>query len=267
MTARQQRRLQQKLARKAEKKAQRTPPAAHTEPEALATLNNEPHAPATPRISEAKLLANRANAQLSMGAVTPEGKAVVSQNATKHGLTGKFKVLPSESQSDFDRLLAGLLRSESPVGEDEVEMVHQMAEALWLSRRAVRLQNDCFAALESGTPEEQRPAHKSLALYLRYQTAHDRTFFRFSAELRKRHNERARAQRGFVSQQYKEAAERRRQELHEARQALQKTKQQGQEIRNRLAAAKCVALELRNRAAKSGSEVASNSEMCVAAAA
>jgi hypothetical protein len=215
-------------------------------------------------ISEQKLTANRANAQLSTGAITGAGKAIVSQNATKHGLTGKFKVLPSESQSEFDEMLAAFLRSESPVGDDEIEMVHQMAEALWLSRRCVRLQNDCFAALESGTVErtadlgrcarlqleQQLAAHKSLLLYIRYQTTQDRTFSRYLTELRKRRNERARAERGFVSQKHKEAADRRREETHRARQALQTAKQEGQEIRNRLAAARAEALELKNLARK-----------------
>jgi len=201
-------------------------------------------------LSPAKLAANQANAQLSTGATSPEGKAIVSQNATKHGLTGKFKVLACESQAEFDQLLAGFLRSESPAGQDEIEMVHQMAEAFWLSRRSVRLQNNCFAALETGTPEEQRAAHKQLALYLRYQTAHDRTFSRYATELRKRRNERARAERGFVSQKHKEAAERRRQETHAARQALQNVKQETQQIRNRFAAAKAEALELRNLSKK-----------------
>ena len=240
LTPREQRRLEQKVARKAQKKVART--------------LNLPRADSSARLaqplSEAKLAANRANAQLSTGAVTAEGKAIVSQNPTKHGLTGTFKVLASESQSEFDQLLAGFLRSEAPVGDDEIEMVHQMAEALWLSRRCVHLQNDCFAALDSGAPEEQRAAHKSLALYMRYQTTHDRTFSRYSTELRKRRNERARTERGFVSQKHKEAADRRRQELHQARQALQNAKLESQEIRNRLAAAKAEALELKNLSRK-----------------
>jgi hypothetical protein len=273
MTPRQQRRLEQKLARRAEKKAQRSAHTAHREPEpacppdtACPASENEPQAPVTTPISEAKLLANRANAQLSTGPVTQAGKAIVSQNATKHGLTGKFKVLPGESQSEFDQLLAGFLRSEAPVVDDEIEMVHQMAEALWLSRRSVSLQDACIVALQSGDPTQERKARQDLALYLRYQSTHDRAFFRFSAELRKRRNERARAQRGFVSQKYKDAAERRRQEMHETRHALQMTKQKAQEIRNRLAAARCEALELRNQAAKRTREAVPAPPVCAAAA-
>jgi vacuolar-type H+-ATPase subunit I/STV1 len=145
-------------------------------------------------------------------------------------------------------------------------MVQQMAEALWLSRRSMRLQNDCFAVFESGAPEEQRAAHKSLALYLRYQTTHDRTYSRYATELRKRRNERARAERGFVSQQYKKAAERRRNERHAMQQSLQNLKQEAQQIRNRIAAAKAEAFELKN-IAKKAAVPAENSDVAIAAAA
>jgi len=209
MTPRQQRRLEQKLARKAAKRALKMG-----------------------AISEAKLAANQANAQHSTGPVSDQGKAIVSQNATKHGLTGKFKVLACESQAEFDQLLSSFLKSEAPVGDDEIQMVHQMAESLWLSRRSVRLQNECFAALESGTPESVKAAHKSLALYLRYQTTHDRTFTRYATELRKRRNERARTERGFVSQKHKEAAEQCRQETHERRQALQILRAEALQLKN-----------------------------------
>jgi len=88
---------------------------------------------------------------------------------------------------------------------------------------------------------------------MRYQTTQDRTFVRYSAELRKRRNERARAERGFVSQKHKEAAEHRREEVHTQRQELQNVKQEAQKLRNRLAAAKAEALELNNLSKKSKS--------------
>lgn len=268
MTTRQQRRLEQKLARKAQKHAQSHPskPPAQTEPQALATSKAQSQAPLTAPISEAKLLANRANARLSTGAVTEIGKQIVAQNATKHGLTGKFQVLEGESQRDFDQLLAGFLRSEAPVGDDEIEMVHAMAEAFWLSRRSVRLQDRCIVTIESGTPGEQNQAERQLALYLRYMTMHDRAYSRYAAELRKRRNERARAERGFVSQKLREAADRRRQEMHQARQAFQNVKQESVEIRNRCTAAKAEALEIKN-IAKKARLISQNPERALSSAA
>ena len=253
MTPRQQRRLQQKLARKAEKKL-----AQQTLPTPVAAEPVEAPAAAAPApVSERKLEANRANAQLSLGPVSPEGKQIVSQNATRHGLTGKFHVLADESQSAFDQLVAAYLRVESPVDQEEVELVQQMAEATWLSRRSVRFQDKCFVAIESGTLEEQKQAKKDLALYLRYMSAHDRAYSRCANELRKHRNERRRAERGFVSQKCREAQERRRdaqenrkKEMHELRCAMQICRQERAQIQNRLAAAKAERLELQNSTKK-----------------
>ena len=46
------------------------------------------------RVSEKKLAANRANARLSKGPSTPEGKARSSQNACKHHLYAKKYQIP-----------------------------------------------------------------------------------------------------------------------------------------------------------------------------
>jgi hypothetical protein len=242
MTARQQRRMQQKAerrARKLERRRQSQMSAASSNaPDAVAPSSTstvqEPKMPAANRaaISERKIAANQANAQLSTGPVSSGGKQIVSQNATRHGLTGVFHVLPSESQADFDALLSSFMRDEAPADQEEVQMVQYMAEATWLSRRAVRFQDQCFIAIESGSPEEQKQAKKDLALYLRYMAAHDRAYYRHSAELRRRRNERLRRERGFVSQQYREAAERRREATETRRQELHNLKVEREKLKN-----------------------------------
>ena len=58
--------------------------------------------------TEAQLKANQANAQHSTGPKSPEGKAAVSQNNFRHGLSGYFQVLPWEKQEEFDELLEDL---------------------------------------------------------------------------------------------------------------------------------------------------------------
>ena len=61
-------------------------------------------------VSQAQLIANRRNALKSTGPRTSRGKATVSQNPVKHGLTAQpvlssskgQDVISSESQAEFD---------------------------------------------------------------------------------------------------------------------------------------------------------------------
>jgi hypothetical protein len=174
--------------------------------------------------TEAQRAANQANAQLSTGPTTPEGKAAVSQNNFRHGLNGHFHVLPWEPQCEYDALFASLRMEHKPQTPFEVSLVEKMAQHYWLSRRALSLQETCFS-LEMPLCEQE----KQLALYLRYQTTHERAFHKCSDELRKLRNEKRRAEIGFESQQRKrtddtrkeaeearkQTAENRKQELHQ----------------------------------------------------
>jgi hypothetical protein len=64
--------------------------------------------------TEAQIQANRENAKLSSGPQSEAGKAISALNNTRHGLTGAFRVLPTESQSDFDELLAAFREEHQP---------------------------------------------------------------------------------------------------------------------------------------------------------
>jgi hypothetical protein len=185
-------------------------------------------------ISDARLNANRANAKRSSGAKTPEGKQIVSQNSTVHGLAGKFKVLASELQSEFEDLLSGLLASHAPANAAETEMVTRMAQELWLTRRAARLQDRCLETIDSDDQEAAKTARQDLNLYLRYQTTHERGYQRYSAELRRLQSDRKKAEVGFVSQKHREAEEVRKQERHEATTGYIKSRLEHQQMKNRL---------------------------------
>ena len=52
--------------------------------------------------SDAQIVANRLNAQKSTGPRTAEGKAVVSQNAVKHGLLARQAVIVGEDPGEFE---------------------------------------------------------------------------------------------------------------------------------------------------------------------
>ncbi len=188
MTARQLRRAAERNARKEARKQERV-----TENPSVCeqALCEQAFSPAV--ITEARLAANRANAQLSTGPTSAEGKAISSQNNFRHGLTGTFKVLASENQEDFDQLLAALRDEHQPSTPTEDILVSKMAEQYWLSRRAQSLQDVNI----------EEP--KAFALYLRYQTTNDRAFLKCLNELIKFRAARLKQERGFESQ--KQAAE------------------------------------------------------------
>jgi len=182
-------------------------------------------------ISESKLEANRANAQKSTGPTTTAGLEKISRNAFKHGLCGRFQVLPSESQAEYEALFESFMRAEQPADEVERELVGKMARHTWLAERALRCQDSCFIVLPASPEQDANRRdptiiHTQLERFIRYHAAHDRAYQRASKELQERRKQRLLAERGFVSQQHAEAAEKRREkrsqqqdELHQVRHA------------------------------------------------
>ena len=69
--------------------------------------------------SEKQIEANRRNAQLSTGPVTPEGKAAVSQNAVTHGLRSG-SVLYTQDEEILENIREGLAAEWEPQGPDRV---------------------------------------------------------------------------------------------------------------------------------------------------
>jgi len=171
--------------------------------------------------TEAQMKANQSNAQHSTGPTTEEGKAVVSQNRFMHGLSGRFQVLPWEPQCEFDSLFAALRIQHKPETCFEVSLVEKMAQHYWLSRRALSLQETCFS-LDAPECEQE----KQLALYLRYQTTHERAFQRCADELRKLRNEKRKAEIGFERREQQKQQEARREADGARRQAAENRKQQ-----------------------------------------
>jgi hypothetical protein len=129
--------------------------------------------------TEAQIAANQANAQLSSGPKTLEEKAASSKNHLSHGLSyrgGMFILLPWESVQEFDDLVVDLKSEYGPKNRIELILVERMAQHHWLRNRATMLQGNCF--LDDGTIDDQR-----LALYLRYETTHERAFHKCLNEL------------------------------------------------------------------------------------
>lgn len=94
--------------------------------------------------TEKQVEANQANALLSTGAITIEGKATIARNAVKHGIFTKDLILNSEvceeSETEYQALLRGLVESLTPQGEIETLLVEKIAIDFWRLRRVIRFE-------------------------------------------------------------------------------------------------------------------------------
>jgi hypothetical protein len=98
-------------------------------------------------MSQARTIANQRNAQKSTGPRTPQGKAIVSQNALKHGLTASQIVIKSEDQAQFDLHRTQLFDELAPDTPIESLLVERIVELSWRLRRAGNLQSQTIDAL------------------------------------------------------------------------------------------------------------------------
>ena len=88
--------------------------------------------------SEKQIAANRLNAEKCAGPRTPSGKAVSSQNALKTGLDAKSEVIRTESQSDYEALIAEYYARFHPTVPEERCLVDKLITSEWLGRRYLR---------------------------------------------------------------------------------------------------------------------------------
>ena len=95
--------------------------------------------------STAQILANQANAQLSHGPVTAEGRAIVSKNALKTGLTGRTVLLPGDDAELYATHLESFRARYSPAGDAETELVQSIADTAWRLARIPQLESAIWA--------------------------------------------------------------------------------------------------------------------------
>ncbi len=99
--------------------------------------------------TEAKIIANRRNAQKSTGPRTRAGKAAASKNSIKHGLWAHQTIISSENQADFckerDRILSDLV-PDSPM---ESILAERIVILSWRLKRIDHIQNQTIDALSA----------------------------------------------------------------------------------------------------------------------
>ena len=102
-----------------------------------------------------QVLSNRQNSLYSTGPVTPEGRAISSQNSRKHGLCSKQIVLPGEDSAEYDALRENLLADYAPANDTERTLVEEVAAGSWRLARARRHETAILKKLvgEAGDPD------------------------------------------------------------------------------------------------------------------
>ena len=126
--------------------------------------------------SDARIRANRLNAQKSTGPKTPEGKARCAANSLKHGLCARFFVTKFEDAAAFEDLRNDLVEQYAPANPTEEYLVDELAQCMWRKQRA-RGHEKCM--LDEVDPESGRGfSMHAFALHLRYETSIERSFYR-----------------------------------------------------------------------------------------
>jgi hypothetical protein len=146
--------------------------------------------------TNAQILANRQNAQLSTGPSSPEGRSVAARNSLQHGLaSASVLVLPHEDQAEFDSLTQRLTAEFRPKGEHETFLVRQMIKARWNLARIERLEQLAFEQILTEPDGDSDPDARILAALsgsgsgnpldklARYQAAAERSYYKAHREL------------------------------------------------------------------------------------
>ena len=159
-----------------------------------------------------QIRANQSNAQRSTGPISESGKQASSRNRAKHGLcqhnSRSFYLLDDENSEKFAEFRDRLAEEYQPQTETERILVQRMADHEWLRTRALRLQATCIFENQHVLATEQ------FALYMRYQTTHERALYKALKELQNIRAQRIKEQIGFESQKRQQAAEQRAAEAH-----------------------------------------------------
>jgi hypothetical protein len=142
-------------------------------------------------VSEAKLAANRANAQLSTGPTSAEGKSKSSLNAVKTALTGRTVLLPTDDADAYEQHLRAYDKEFKPMTPYECELVQSIADTNWRLQRIPTLEMAIYAQGRiqfAGQFDDREPALRPGIIELQ-------TLLAYEKQLRNLHTQEARLHR------------------------------------------------------------------------
>jgi hypothetical protein len=158
--------------------------------------------------TEAQINANRANAQHSTGPTSDAGKAKVSFNAVKTGLTGRAMILAPNEAAQYEALMLAYQKLYQPVSVEETALTQSIIDIVWrldripalesslllIGRRELDEKNPRELSADPAEAEMQIRRHQDFAKDFRnlhlQETRLVRRRDRETAELRRLQNER-----------------------------------------------------------------------------
>jgi hypothetical protein len=139
--------------------------------------------------SQRQIEANRRNAMKSTGPHTPEGKAVVAQNATRHGLLSTKLLIDGEEEAELFGLAERLRAELRPEGELEELLLDRIVTAFWRLRRVAHFEaallNDKEFVIVSAAHKFSGYAHGAMGTISRYEAQHERSLYTALRELKR----------------------------------------------------------------------------------
>jgi SEC-C motif len=99
--------------------------------------------------TESQIAANRQNAQLSTGPVSEAGRERSSQNAIKHGFTGKALFLTPEEQEPYQSHVAAYYARHQPADHRQTHLVQQLADLNWALHQMFVQQSNIMSLMSS----------------------------------------------------------------------------------------------------------------------
>lgn len=119
----------------------------------------------------------------STGPRTPEGKAISSQNATRHGCRSKTLILRHENPAEYEALHQSWWNEYQPLGHAEETLVQQLIDNHWfLSRTSKRLEQVEWELPENVFEWTEAPK-KLVNTFQRYKTTAERAYYKSFREV------------------------------------------------------------------------------------
>jgi hypothetical protein len=180
--------------------------------------------------SDAQIKANRANAQLSTGPKSEDGKNKIAQNAVKTGLTGRTVLLPTDDVEQYRRHCERILAQLNPRTERERSLADSIAETEWRLLRIPVLESSIYAVgrrlVASQFADEEDPAVRASLVEGQVHLTYEKQLRNLAIQER-----RLRRQRQEDQAELARLQELRRSAMHHAARHLDECEENGEEFR------------------------------------